>query len=50
MFLLELDDLARVEEKLSITSHLEDLLRRKVDVIDFGAVDPYFFHQIEERK
>jgi len=34
------------ERKLEIANDLEDLLKRKIDVVDLDSVDSYFIHQL----
>jgi predicted nucleotidyltransferase len=43
LFLNDMDMFDRFEHKLGITSELEDMFSREVDVVDLGSADPFLF-------
>lgn len=46
LFVQGLSLLHRFERKLEIANDLEDVLKRKVDIVDLDNADLYFIHQV----
>lgn len=46
LFMPETDDFARFDRKLRFAADLEELLLRKVDVVDLNSADDFFVHQV----
>jgi len=50
LFAGEMNTIDRFEKKLQFAAELEDVLNRKVDVVDLESADPFFIHKIMEEK